>query len=206
MIFILIVSILFLILLFILKKNNFKYPLSLAIVGVVFIIICLNLLTKKGENDYEGDLVPLKNEVKNIGKYEQAVKLLLASYEKLDDEKRKKSKLFKETGREGKYYLQDSLYKVLQGSKLRFSRYDIKIDGNDTTITFESERGDFYMRGNHKDKDANYTIFWHSIVYTNKPIKEFKNEDDADDADDTPSTVIKIKDKYYYQIWSGFEY
>jgi len=147
--------------------------------------------------------VPIKSEIDSIFKYEKAVNLLIDNKEKLDTEQTKNSEIYKKTGQRPQSYLDDSLYKVLQDKNLRFSRYEIKIDGKDTTITFKSSLGDFYMRGNHKDKEADYTIFWHSIVYTNKTTKEFKNEDDKDD---TPSAVIKIKDKYYYHIWSGLEY
>jgi hypothetical protein len=156
-----------------------------------------------GQEGYKGDLIPIKEEVKNLQKYEQAVKLLLKYNEKLDDERKAKSKLFKETGREGKFYLQDSLYKVLQDRGLRFPRYEIKIEEKDTIIIFNPEAGDYYMRGNNKDKDACCTLFEHDIVYSTKQIEESEVKDNEDD---TPSTVIKLKDRMYYRIYSRLEY
>lgn len=186
------------------KKIKLKYPWILAIVISVFIVVCFKFISPKAknENEYEGDIIPLKNEVKNIASYEQAVKLILANNKRVDSENKVISKIFSDTGVARRNNLADSMYTVLKG-RLRFPSYTVKIVGKDTTITFESNRGDFYMRSNHKDKEANYTRFWHSIIYTNKKLIEFRNEDDPEDK---PSAMIKIKDKYYYSIWSSFEY
>lgn len=204
MIEILFVIILVAILFVVFKNIKVKHPSLLAIVVSVLIVICFKLIRpkEKDENGYQGDIIPLKNEIKNIANYERAVNLILASNKRVDAENKANAKIYSETGVARRNDLADSLYTVLK-DRLRFPSFNIKIEGKDTTITFESNRADFYMRSNHKDEFANYTIFWHSIIYTTKKLKEFRTEDDPEDK---PSALIEIKDKYYYSISSALEY
>lgn len=69
-------------------------------------------------------------------------------------------------------------------------------------MIFNALVGDYYMRGN-KEQFLVYTMFRHSIVYTTKSMQENINKGGKQD---TPSAVYKIKDKFYYTIYSNLEY
>lgn len=184
-------------------KLKLKYFWLFAITGTILIAICFNAVFSKNTDGYEGDLVPIKSEINNIAGYEKAVKLIVDNINRLDSEQQAGAEMYKKAGHSPPSYLRDSLYKVLQNRKLRFPDYTLKTEGKDTTITFEGSKVDFYMRGSNRNGDAGYTIFWHSITYTTKPTQEFQN---INNDDDTPSAVIKIKPKFYYNIRSSLEY
>lgn len=186
----------------ILRILRIKHVWLFAIVftGLIFFIHNLS----SDSDGYEGDLVPIKSEIDNIAGYEKAVKLIRENKAEFDAEDKRKTEHYKETGRSsGESYLRNKLDKTLSKYKLRFPSYEIKTEGKDTIITFEGTAGEFSMRSNWKDEDACCTLFEHSITYSTKPVKEFRVEENADD---TPSAVIKIKPKYYYNIYSRLEY
>lgn len=175
----------------------------------LFAIFCTGLIffihnLSSDSDGYEGDLVPIKSEIDNITGYEKAVKLIRENKAEFDAEAIRKTEHYKETGRSsGESYLRKKLDKTIDKYKLRFPSYEIKTEGKDTIVTFEGTVGEHYIRGNNKDEDACCTLFEHSITYSTKPLKEFRIEENAND---TPSAVIKIKVKYYYNIYSRLEY
>ncbi|MFP3596969.1 hypothetical protein [Chryseobacterium sp. SIMBA_029] len=184
------------------RKLKFKRPWLFGIIGALIPVVFFILSPSKNPNGYEGDLVPIKSEIDNISGYEEAVKLISDNSKKLRAEEERNTKLAKERLPTATN-VQDSLYKILKDRKLRFPGFTLEIEGKDTTITFEGSRGDYYMRGNHKDKQASFTIFKHSIFYTTEAVKEIQIKEDEDD---TPGAIIKIKPKYYYTIASALEY
>ncbi|MBS1916653.1 MAG: hypothetical protein JST87_10245 [Bacteroidetes bacterium] len=200
---IVIITFLLAVFLLLFRKLKLKHYWLFAIAVTILIAICFNAVLSKNTDGYEGDLVPIKSEINNIAGYEKAVKLIVDNINRLDNEQQPAAEMYEKTGHSPPSYLRDSLYKVLQNRKLRFYNYTLKIEGKDTTITFEGSNVDFYMRGSNRNSDAGYTIFWHSITYTTKPTKEFQN---INNNDDTPSAVIKIKPKFYYNIRSLPEY
>ncbi|RZL27658.1 MAG: hypothetical protein EOO96_22105 [Pedobacter sp.] len=167
---------------------------------------------RSNHNGYEGDLVPIKAETDKIAGYQQIVELIIKNNNRIKDEIKHPEKYedkdysdFK-SFKHRKYSIIDSLKQLSDTLKLRFTTVvedGLQIEGKDTTITFSSSAGDYYMRSNKKDSDACWTLFKHYIIYSTKAMEVFKIENDDDD---TPNAVYKIKDRYYYCISSRLEY
>jgi len=203
MIGILISPILFALSFWLFKTLNVKRPWLFGLIAALIPLVFWMLSPSKNANGYEGDLIPIKTEIDNISGYEQAVKLISHNSSKLQTEQQRNAKRYEERLQPLPTTVQDSLYQLLKDKKLRFPAYTLTVEGKDTTITFQGNSGDYFMRGNRKSKQADYTIFRHSIFYTTKPVKEIQIKEDEED---TPGAVIKIKPKYYYTIASALEY
>lgn len=179
---------------------------------LLFTVIIFNntFLSNKNKNGYEGDLIPLRKEIANMAGYEKATQLILKNWSRINHEIHNPADSLCEVNSSLiKNGIIDSIRHIQEDKlKLRFTsggleNQDIFIEGKDTTIRFMPSAGDYYMRGNNKDKEAHYTFFKHEIFYTTRPVKLYKI---ADNEDDTPRAIIKIKDRYYYRISSSLDY
>ena len=114
--------------------------LYLLMASVILVLTGFQSCEKKTKDHrgYEGDLIPLEEEVANIDNYKKATERLIKRYGNLypnvqyDNLER----------RALQSYFADSL-------NLRFNEFSIQIEEGDTLVTFAAQSGrDYYMRGN----------------------------------------------------------
>lgn len=164
------------------------------IISIVLVFVGMQSckFTTNNNRGYEGDLIPLKNEVANIGNYKRAVRWLM------DNEYYAYPDAIYNDKFQVQNYLRDSL-------NLRFSViYSIKPEKGDTLIHFRASPTDYYMRSN--GDWSTYTLFEHSIFYTNKEVETGKSEKIDIENGVTPYATYHLGGNYYYEITSHIEY
>lgn len=170
--------------------------MNIKIVYLLFIIIsfihCGNIT--KNDKGYEGDLIPLKDEIANIDNYKKATERLIERlpylYPNVKYDNLEMANL--------QSYFIDSL-------NLRFYvvyRGDIVNEG-DTLIRFEASSPDYYMRSHN---GYPYILFRHSIIYTNQKVDTVKSEYVDIEKEITPYAKYHLEGQYYYEIRSYMEY
>lgn len=165
-----------------------KLKLSIAFIVLFLVTTQGCIFSSKDHRGYEGDLIPLKDEVGNIDNYKKATQRLIDIEEGL---------LPREKWSVLKSYFTDTL-------KLRFDRVSVEIEEGDTLIEFDADRADYYMRGN--GDWITYTLFRHKIFYTNKEVETGKSEKIDIENGVTPYATYYLGGNYYYEITSWMEY
>lgn len=145
----------------------------------------------KDRRGYEGDLIPLKDVINCFDNYKKATEIILKNPDFI---------------RPMNPYLPDSRTYLKDSLNLRFSYCSINIEDGDTLIVFKPESGaDYYMRAN-KNSLSTYTLFEHSLFYTNQEVDTIKSEYTDIDKEITPYATYHLEGNYYYKITSRMEY